>query len=90
LSVLYFLPPLEASNLSFSWHAFADPVPSIIAVLLDHLGQDEILHLGPDHLLVRRSALPLIELVGTSTFNFFGTISSFVNRVNFFYVNQLA
>jgi hypothetical protein len=74
LSVFDFLPPLEASNFRFVWHAFADPVPSVLAVLLDQVEQGKVLLLSPEHLVLRRFGLPFIRLLGTSI----GAISSFV------------
>ena len=74
---IYLLPPLEASNFRFVWHALADPVPSTLAVLLNQVAEDEVLHLCPDHLLVRHFGLPFIELVLTSigeTFSFVGEV----------------
>lgn len=72
LSVFYFLPSLEAADLSFGGHELADPVPSIVTILLDKPVQNEIFHLGPDLFLLKCLGFPLVGFGRTSQ----GSISS--------------
>lgn len=76
------MPPLEASNFRFIWHAFADPVPSVLTVFLDQVVQGEVLHLSPDHLMLRRFGLPSIEFVGTSLSIGISSFGDFVNWIS--------
>lgn len=77
------MPALEATNFGLVWHGFADPVPSIVTVLLDQAAQCEVLRLSPDHFVVRRLRLSFVELAWTCVGTVRSSLTQKVNWVSF-------